>query len=256
VYSVSAAAGEEPDALFSDLARGWYKGRQPFAAHRPSPEVVDILVRPERFGEAFRVATFAESTIGAGYDVAGIGGTLSTIPLDGRVPVTPTCLEAAVATEPFVVERLIENGQTFRDVETPRSWTGTARFALTDEERSALERLIATEDVDADGAIELAGEAVLVEEGLNVRQTPRLSLRLQDGEAALVVGLGLTRRGFIVIRDIALEPSGDAVVDAVLTRAADAFVDAVPPFRVARRGGPVLISPNGSCLPEAAPASA
>jgi hypothetical protein len=255
VYSVSVAAGEKPDALFSDLARGWYKGRQPFAAHRPAPEVVDILVRPERFGEAFRVATFTEGTAGGGYDVAGIGGTLAPIPLDGRVPATPMCLEASVATEPFVVERLVENGQTFRDVETPRSWTGTARFAVTAEERSALERLIAAGDVDRDGAVELRGEAVLVEEGLNVRQTPRLSLGLRDDEAVLGVGLGLARRGFIVIRDIALEPTGDAAADAALGRAVDAFVDAVPPFRVARRSGPVLGSAAGPCLPAIGPGS-
>ena len=175
VFSFGVAAGEEPDILFSDLARGWYKGKQAYAASQPAPEVVDILVRPEHFGESFRVATFTDTTAGGGYDVAGLGGILATIPLDGRVDAAPACLEASVASEPFVVERLIENGQTFRDLETPRSWTGTARFALTDEERAALEALIATGDVDLDGAIDLPGEAVLVEEGLNVRQTPSLS---------------------------------------------------------------------------------
>jgi hypothetical protein len=256
VYSFNVAAGEDPDLLFSDLARGWYRGRQPFAAHRPAPEVVDILIRPERFGEAFRVATFTETTAGGGYDIAGIGATLATIPLDGRVPPTPTCLEATVAAEPFIVERLVENGQTFRDVETPRSWTGTARFAVTDQERVALEGLVATGDADQDGAIDLEGEAVLVEEGLNVRQSPRLGLRLQDGEAALTIGLGLARRGFIVIRDITVEPTGDTTADAALARVADGLVEAVPPFRVARRSGPVIVPANGPCVPVAAPGSA
>jgi hypothetical protein len=255
VYSFSVAAGEEPDVLFSDLARGWYKGKQAFAASRPAPEVVDILVRPERFGESFRVATFTDTTAGGGYDVAGLGGILATIPLDGRVEAAPACLEASVASGPFVVERLIENGQTFRDLETPRSWTGTARFAVTDEERAALEALIATGDVDQDGAIDLTAEAVLVEEGLNVRQTPRLSLSLQDGEAVLVLALGLARRGFIVIRDVAVEPTGDAAIDAFLARAADALVDALPPFRVARRSGVVLASPTGACVAVVAPGS-
>jgi hypothetical protein len=256
VYSFSVAAGEEPDILFSDLARGWYKGKQAYVASRPAPEVVDILVRPEHFGETFRVATFTDTSAGGGYDVAGLGGILATIPLDGRVEAAPSCLEASVASEPFVVERLIENGQTFRDLETPRSWTGTARFALTDEERAALEALIATGDVDLDGAIDLAGEAVLVEEGLNVRQIPRLSLAVQGGEAVLRLGLGLARRGFIVIRDIVVEPTGDAIVDAFVTRAADALVDAVPPFRVARRSGLVLASAAGACVPAVAPGSA
>jgi hypothetical protein len=256
VFSFTVAAGEEPDILFSDLARGWYKGKQAYAASRPAPEVVDILVRPERFGETFRVATFTDTTAGGGYDVVGIGGVLAPIPLDGQVDAAPTCLEASVATEPFVVERLVENGQTFRDLETSRSWTGTARFALTDGERAALEALIATGDLDQDGAIGLVGEAVLVEEGQNVRQTPRLGLRVDDGEAVLGIALGLARRGFIVIRDVAIEPTGHATVDAVLTRAADALVDAVPPFRVARRGGPVLASAAGPCTPGIAPGSA
>src|SRR4029079_2360456 len=89
-----------------------YRAGRRFAASRPAPEVVDLLIRPERFGEAFRVATFTDSIAGGGYDVAGIGPTLATIPVDGRVPATPSCLEASVTSEPFVVDRLIENGQT------------------------------------------------------------------------------------------------------------------------------------------------
>ena len=47
VFSLNVAAGDAPDLLFSDLSRGWYQGRQAYAAHRPAPEVVDMLVRPE-----------------------------------------------------------------------------------------------------------------------------------------------------------------------------------------------------------------
>jgi hypothetical protein len=255
VFSLNIAAGEDADLLFSDLSRGWYRGREAFAAHRPAPEVVDLLVRPERFGEDLRVATFATGSEGSGYDVAGIGTTVARVPIDGIAQPAPSCLEASIGTEPFVVERLIENGQTFRDIETARTWSATALFALSDAERAAIEALVAARDADGDGSVDLTGEVVLVEEGLNVRQTPRLRLGLHEGHARLSLDLGLARRGFVVLRDLAIEPTGDAVVDPVLTRASNALTTAVPPFRVARRGGPVLTSAPGVCAPVATPAT-
>jgi hypothetical protein len=250
VYSLNVAAGEEPEVLYSDLARGWYKGREAFAAHRPAPEVVDFLVRRERFGDVLRVATFSSGAGGSGYDVVGVGPAHATIPLDGVVGTLPTCIEASVANDPWIVDRLVESGETFRDIETPRSWSVAATFPLGDEERAALDGLIAAGDGDADG-LDLRGSVVVIEEGLNVRQAPAMNVRLVDGEAVLSVTLGLTRRGFMVLRDLEVEPTGDAVADAFLARAADALVASVPPFRVARKAGQVLASAGRPCVASA-----
>ena len=74
--------------------------------------------------------------------------------------------------------------------------------------------------------------------------------RMDIFSAGAVLWEALTGRALFRRQDDA------ATVDALLARVADAFVEAVPPFRVARRSGPVLTTAAGPCLPAAAPASA
>ena len=74
----------------------------------------------------------------------------------------------------------------------------------------------------------------------------------------LALELGLTRRGYNVLREIELESTGDRVVDAWLERATTSLAEHMPPFRSTRRGGLVTGEATGACVPwlEEAPAPA
>ena len=66
----------------------------------------------------------------------------------------------------------------------------------------------------------------------------------------MALELGLTKRGFTVVRDIVLESTGDADTDALLERMARSLSDVTPPFRSAKRTGPVAGAGPGSCTPK------
>jgi hypothetical protein len=247
VYSLTwASTTGKTRLLGSDLAKGWYKDKGPFAASWAAPNVLDILVRPQAFGDGFRVATHTAGAQG-GFDSVSVGP--NAIPADGRLNLVPTCVEGSIAVQPFVVKRLVENGQTLRNVEARASWRGGATVPIDDSTRTALEGVIAAADEDGDGRIGLASTVNLFEDGVVIRQRPQVELATDGNLAHIGVELGLTRRGYNVLRDFELAPTGDAAVDAWLEEATEALSETMPPFRSGKKAGLVAGEGIGSCIP-------
>jgi hypothetical protein len=247
VYSVTfATTTGQTRLLDTDLAGAWYRDRDPFSAAWAAPAVLDLLVRPEGIGDELRVVTFTSAADG-GYDTLTLGS--GAIPVGGDVGQRPACLEASIVAEPFVVRRLIENGQTLRNVEAPASWRGGAAFAMDETARQALEPLFQALDAEESGNVALASEVALFENGAVIGQRPEISLSLDGDRALLGLELGLTRRGYEVLRAIDLEPTGVEAADAWLAEATDALVEAMPPFRAGRRGGVLVGDATGACVP-------
>jgi hypothetical protein len=231
--------------LDSDLARGWYEDDDEFAAAWAAPTVLDVLFRPEALGDGLDVVAFTSAT--DGYDVVSLDP--GPIPLDGAVDLRPLCLEASLTGQPYVVRRLTENGQTLRDVETPSSLRAGAAFRPDGSALQALRDFVGAADDDADGRVTVASRATLLEDGVSIGQRPGVSVALDGAQLQMALQLGITRRGYEVLRDLALEPTGDATVDAWLARAADALLEAMPPFRSGRQAGLVVGDSIGACVP-------
>jgi len=247
VYSVTyATTSAKTKLLDSDLSAGWYEDDDAFAASWAAPNVLDLLVRPEGMGDGLRVVTFVSGADG-GYDTLTIGP--GPIPVDGDVGLLPLCVEGSMSTQPFVVRRLVENGQTLRNVEAPASWHGGGAIPLDDDARSALEAFVGTADEDGDGRIALPSTVSLFEDGVVIRQRPELELALDDKGAQLALELGLTRRGYNVLREVEVKPTGDDTVDAWLGRATTALSRTMPPFRSGRKAGLITGDGIGSCVP-------
>ncbi len=249
IYSLTWASTTGKTALLaSNLAKGWYGAKTPFAAAWAAPNVLDMLFTPERFGQGFRVITHVDGDgDGDRYDSVSFG--VGPIPSDGRVALVPTCIEGSISAEPFMVEQMVENGQTLRDVEAPASWRGGASLPVDDDTRSALGALIEANGAEADGWIGIPSTVSLFEDGLVIRQRPQLQIALDGDQAQLAVELGLTRRGYNVLRDLELEPTGDQRVDAWLQRATDSVSEYLPPFRSTKQVGLVAGEGIGSCIP-------
>jgi hypothetical protein len=247
IYSLTwASTTGKTKLLSSDLAQGWYKTKDPFAASWVAPNVLDVLVAPKAFGQGFRVITHTAGNEG-GYDIVSYGP--AAVPVDGEVGLVPACIEGSIAAVPFVVGRLNENGQTVRNVEAPASWRGGAVVPIADEVRPALEALIAERDEDGDGRIGLPTWVNLFEDGIVIRQRPDLDVALDGDLVLLSVELGLTRRGYNVLRDFEPQATGDAALDAWLERATDALRQTMPPFRSNKKGGLLIGEGIGSCIP-------
>lgn len=245
VFSLAyATTTEKTKLLTTDLSKGWYKGKRKFAAHRPSPEILDVLVPAERVGDGVKVVTYVSGD-GGGYDSLSIGP--SAIPVDGRLGLAPLCIEGSIEAEPFVVRRMVENGQTVRDIETPASWHAGAAFALTPDERAALEALVAARDEDGDGVIGLPSTVGLFEDGLVVRQRPDLDVALDGDRLEVGLRIGLTRRGFNTLRDVVIATTDDPSADVLLERVARSLSAIMPPFRSGRKSGSVLGPGPASC---------
>jgi hypothetical protein len=232
--------------LDSDLASGWYGDADPFAAAWASPTVLDVLLRPEAVGDSVSVVTYANGPDG-GYDTLGLDG--GPIPLDGAVGLRPACLEASLTAGPFVVRRLEEGGQVLRDVETPAAWVGGATLVPDAASLEALRAWVASTDDDGDGLVSLRADVNLFDDGEVIGQRPQLWLALEDEGAQLGLQLGITRRGYEVLRAVDLEATGEAVVDAWLAQAVEAMVEAMPPFRSGRQVGDIVGDGVGSCAP-------
>jgi hypothetical protein len=248
VYSVTHATTTGLTELQdSDLAGGWFRDRDAFAAAWAAPNVVDLLIRPEGLGDELRVVTFTSAADG-GYDVVDLG--TAGIPVDGAVGLRPSCLAAAISAEPFVVPRLAERGQTVRDVETPASLQVGAAFTVDPSTRDALTAVIAASDTDGDGRSAIESTVALFEDGTTIRQRPMVEIALggDTDTVQLALEIGLAQRGFDVVRQLTPTNTGDAIVDAWLAGASDALVEALPPFRVARRGGS-LVGDLAACGP-------
>ena len=247
VYSLTwASTTGKTRLLASDLAKAWYKDDTPFAASWAEPTVLDFLVAPKAFGDDFRIVTHAAGDQG-GYDVASLGP--AALPADGTVGLVPVCHEGSISAEPFVVGRLNEGGQTVRDVEAQASWRGGARIPLDDATRSALEAWISANDEDGDGRAGLPTWVNLFEDGIVLRQRPELQLALDGDQAVVALELGLTRRGYNVLRDFEPASTGDGQLDAWVERATDAFRGNMPPFRLNRNSGLLVGEGIGSCVP-------
>jgi hypothetical protein len=247
IYSLTyASTTGKTRLLASDLARGWYGDKGPYAASWAAPGVLDVLLRPQAFGDGFRVVTYVSGSDG-GYDTVTLGPAL--IPSNGRVGLVPVCVEGSISGRPYTVDRLVENGQTLRNVEAPASWRGGARLPLDQSSRGALETLIAATDDDGDGRVALPVTVSLFEDGVVIRQRPELQLALDGDEAQLALELGLTRRGYNVVRDIELRATGNEVADAWLGRATDALTEVMPPFRSTKKAGLVTGEAIGACVP-------
>ncbi len=94
IYSLTwASTTGKTKLLSSDLAKAWYKAKDPFAASWADPTVLDFLVAPQAFGDDFRVITYAAGSEG-GYDTVGYGP--GPVPADGRVGLVPLCLEGSI----------------------------------------------------------------------------------------------------------------------------------------------------------------
>ncbi len=73
VYSVTwASTTDKTRLLASDLAKDWYKSKEPFAASWAAPNVLDLLIRPSALGEGFRVITHDAAGKGR-YDTLTLG---------------------------------------------------------------------------------------------------------------------------------------------------------------------------------------
>lgn len=246
VYSVTHATTTGLTELHdSDLARGWFRDRDAFAAAWAAPNVIDFLIRPEGLGDELRVVTFTSAPDG-GYDIVDLG--TGGIPVDGSVGLRPSCVAAAITREPFVVRRLIENGQTLRNVETPASFQAGGAFRVDGATRDALAAAIAAADADDDGRAAIDASVDLFEDGAGIRQRPRLDVALDGDTVQLAFEIGLAKRGFDVLRQLTPASTADAAADTWLAGASDALVEALPPFRVARRGGS-LVGDLASCVP-------
>jgi hypothetical protein len=248
VYATTTGA---TSLLDSDLAQGWYEDDDEFAAAWAAPAVLDLLFRPEALGDGLSVVAFTSGT--DGYDVVSLDP--AAIPLDGTVGLRPLCLEASLTGQPYVVRRLTENGQTLRDVETPSSWLAGASFRPDETTLEALRDFVSAADDDADGRVAVRARASLSEDGTAISQRPDVIVALDGERIQLALQLGITRRGYEVLRDLKLEPTGDAVVDAWLARAADAFLEAMPPFRSGRQAGVLVGDGIGSCATQLIEAS-
>ncbi len=248
VYSLTWASTTGKERLLSsDLARnGWYRAKTPFAAAWAAPDVLDMLITPEQFGDGFRVISYVEGETG-GYDSLSVG--VGPIPANGKVDLLPTCIEGTLRAEPFVVDRLVENGQTLRDVEAPASWVGGASVPVDDEVRDALAAFIAAGDDDGDGRVGIPATVSLFEDGVVIRQGPEVKIALDGLEAQLSLELGLTRRGYDVLRDVEPESTGDARLDTWLKRAADSLTEYLPPFRTTKKPGLLVGEGTGACIP-------
>jgi hypothetical protein len=241
---VYATTTGETRLLDSDLARGWYEDDDPFAAAWPTPTVLDVLLRPESLGDDLSLVTYTSGADG-GYDVLSLG--TGPIPLDGRVGLRPACLSASLSGEPFVIGRLTEGGQTLRDVEAATSWSGEAAFLTDQASQEALRSFLASADDDGDGLVAVPVSVNLFEDGTVMGQRADLWLALDGDRLELALEVGVTRRGYEVLRAVDAESTGDAVVDAWLGRALEAFVEAAPPFRSARQAGTLVGEGPGSC---------
>jgi hypothetical protein len=232
--------------LSSDLAKAWYKDKTPFAASWAEPTVLDVLVAPKSFGDGFRVVTYAAGSQG-GYDDVSWGPV--ALPTSGTVGLVPVCQEASISVEPFVIGRLNERGQTVRDVEAQASWRGGARIPVEEGDRRAIEAFIEAGDEDGDGHASVPTWVNLFEDGIVLRQRSELEVGLDDDEATLSLELGLTRRGYNVLRDFEPAATGDARLDAWIERASDALRVNMPPFRLNKQGGLLLGEGIGACVP-------
>lgn len=252
VYSLTwASTTGKTKLLASDLAKAWYKDKTPYAASWAEPTVLDFLFAPKAFGDGFRVVTHAAGNEG-GYDVLSLGPV--AVPTSGTVGLVPSCHEGSVRAEPFVIGRLNEGGQTVRDVEAQAAWRGGARVPVDGDVRPALEAWIAANDEDADGRAGLPTWVNLFEDGIVLRQRPDLQITLDGDEAVFGLELGLTRRGYNVLRDFEPTSTGDGRLDAWVDRATDALRVNMPPFRLNKQSGLLVGDGIGSCVPWLAPA--
>ena len=251
VYSLTwASTTGKTKLLASDLAKAWYQDGTPVAASWAAPTVLDFLLAPTSFGDGFRVISHAAGGEG-GYDIVRWGP--SDVPTDGAVGLVPVCHEGSISAEPFVVGRLNEGGQTVRDVEAQASWRGGARIPVADGIRQALETYIAAEDEDGDGRVGVQTWVNLFEDGIVLRQRPDLQIALDGDEAILALELGLTRRGYNVLRDFEPASTGDDRLDGWIDRATDALRVNMPPFRLNKRSGLLVGEGIGACVPWLSP---
>jgi hypothetical protein len=135
-----------------------------------------------------------------------------------------------------------------RDIEAPASWHGGAAIPLDDGSRAALEAYISANDDDGDGQLALPSSVSIFEDGLVIRQRPEVELALHGETAQLALRLGLTKRGYNVIRAIDIEPTGDAEVDAYLERASRTLVQNTPSFRSNKKSGLLEGTGIGACV--------
>ena len=251
IYSLTWASTTGKTKLHaSDLAKAWYQDKTPFAASWAEPTVLDFLVAPKSFGDGFRIITHSAGSEG-GYDIVSWGP--AAVPTDGTVGLVPVCHEGSISAEPFVVGRLNEGGQTVRNVEAQASWRGGARIPVADGVRPALETFIAENDEDGDGRVGLQTWVNLFENGIVLRQRPDLEIALDGDEAILALELGLTRRGYNVLRDFEPATTGVDRLDAWIERATDALRVNMPPFRLNKESGLLVGEGIGACVPWIAP---
>ena len=105
-------------------------------------------------------------------------------------------------------------------------------------------------DDDGDGRVALPAEVNLFEDGVVIGQRPDVELSLDGDRLQMALTLGITRRGYEVLRAVELEATGDAAVDAWLAQASDVFVEAMPPFRSGRQAGLLVGEGIGACVPD------
>ncbi len=247
VYSLTWASTTGKTKLHaSDLAKAWYKDSTPFAASWAETTVLDFLLAPKSFGDDFRVITHADGEQG-GYDTVSWGP--ADVPTDGTVGLVPVCHEASISAEPFIIGRLKEGGQTVRDVEAQASWRGGARIPVVQDIRPALEAFITANDEDGDGRVGVRTWVNLFEDGIVLRQRPDLEIALDGDEVIMALELGLTRRGYNVLRDFEPASTGDDRLDDWIERATDALRVTMPPFRLNKKSGLLVGEGIGSCVP-------
>lgn len=228
-------------ALSSNLAMGdFYRASLPFLVFDDGA-AAHLLVPGARVGSHFSAASFTPE---AGWDRVD-AAYRGSLPVDGRVEVVVICAEGHALRTGLLVERLSMDGQIFQGLTLPLHRNVRAVIRIPPDTTDHIRRALA-----------LGGEAISLPISVNVDEQGTLSrqrgsaslLLIGEDALGLIHDVGLTQQGFHVIVGIDFDPSGDALIDALLARISAALVRDTPPARIQKRDGLVFGDPALDCL--------
>jgi hypothetical protein len=283
IYTVSLAKGGAAPALYATDFAGrpnadgslWYNDTTtPFAARiTDAPAGVQFLLADKSVGDSFRPISYNDAAVTGGRskpialvggsdtpirrsfdqvvsptgsDFAAIGTRMGLVPKGGIADALVGCMDVDVIHQPVTVD-LFVGGITQLDHEmrsgTPMIWCSWPTFA----DRDAIEAWFGNADPDGDGVAGLRIRVyVRVDETPLQLQRSRAKIILRGGNFYFGTTVGLDKFGRYRITKIELGETGDPNVDRIFKHAADAFVQIMPPWNVARPEG--LTAGDAACV--------
>lgn len=228
-------------ALSSNLATGkFYRASLPFLVFDDGA-AAHLLVPRARVGSHFSVASFTSE---AGWDRVD-AAYRGSLPVDGRVEIVVVCAEGHSLRTGLLVERLSMDGQVFQGLTLPLHRSVRAVIRIPPNMADHIRQALGLGGV----AISLPISVNVDEQGTLSRQRASASLQLIGEDAlGLTHEVGLTQQGFHVIMGIDFDPTGDALIDALLARISTALVRDTPPARIQKRDGLIFGDPVSGCL--------